>query len=148
MLHVAVTSCPNLVCRVAWSWRTLRAGNPSLFIHLPPLPLPPILPPPCQPLASFWHCLIFPLENKTLTTVFLLKALSQGPWADTESAEVITTSSRSLINWRSLSCLPLINYTWSPLLLSLNSYPEGNTYAAYIFPCWDIYIWYVPVLYM
>lgn len=53
------------------------ASGEALSVHLPP-PTPRSL--SHQPLASFWRRLIFPSENKTLTTVFLLKALSQDLW--------------------------------------------------------------------
>lgn len=94
MLHVAVTSCPQLlhpttVRRVAWSWRTCEQG--TLPVH-PPSPRPPSL------LPASGACLIFPSENKTLTTSVSLEGLVSGPLGDAESAEVITTSSRGLVS--------------------------------------------------
>lgn len=72
MLHVAVTSCPNSLIQHGLQ-SSLELETPQEQGTCPPhsvhLPIP-------QPLASFWHCLIFPSENKTLTTVFLSKALS------------------------------------------------------------------------
>lgn len=47
-----------------------------------------------------------------------------------------------------MSRLPLINYTWSPWLLSLNSYLEGNTYATYGFLCCGIYMICTGTLYV
>lgn len=64
MLHVAVTHAPTPSpnsLQSSLELENLRAG-------------PPLSAPHPQLLASLWHCLIFLFENKTLTTVFLVRA--------------------------------------------------------------------------
>lgn len=140
MLHVVVTSCPtpssnslqsslelenpesrNPLCSSTSASSFLPASGAVLFFHYKIRPW--------QQCFSWRPCL----------------GTFRGHWVGWGNYHC---SSRCLVYWGSLSCLPLINYTWSPRLLSLNSYLKGNTYAAYIFLCCDIYMICTSTLYV
>lgn len=132
MLHVAMTSCPNSLMQ--------HSLQSSLQLETPEGRTPLPSHPSHQLLASCGYSLIFPFENKTLTQCF-----SWRPCLRTFRGHCVGWgnyhySSRCLIDWGSLPGLPLTNDTWSPQLLSLHSYPEGNTYTTYIFLFCGIYI--------
>lgn len=140
MLHVVVTSCPtpssNTVCRVAWSWRTLGAGTPlcsstsaSSFL-------------PASGAVLFFYLKIRPWQQCFSWRPCL--GTFRGHWVGWGNYHC---SSRCLVCWGWLSCLPLINYTcllgywaWIPIL--------KETHMLHIYSCVVIYIWYVPVYFI
>lgn len=112
----------------AWSWRTWERDP------LWPLPPPPVL-------AGLWHCLIFLFENKTLTTVFLVRACLRtlrGHWVGWGNYHY---SSRPLIDWGVVVMLAFdkLHLVSSTLELEFLSWSK-HTYYIYTYPCVVIYI--------